>query len=212
LNLSVAYWVISMLSLIHDIPLGTKSNQIGTKTVFSVVKMPHMESLSGLHNPAWWTGIRIAGLDSSYRVRLVTSNNVLFFELPVSEWTQGDREWVYFPWAIPAMMATTMGLFVEVRALDPSPRPLTIVLGFHELPLLPVHDRYIFVTNDGAALAHWDGVSHRFGCKNIHIGYEPAYCCLHRVVPPTPYLLATQAWDDNKLFCIHAWAEIVNMA
>lgn len=172
--------------------------------------------LAGLHDPAWWTGLSL-GHDPElpsmeFRVRLVTADGNLLFNHLSAEWIQASHVWMPLPWAIPAAMATTMGLLLEITVLSASSDALFLIttVGFHEMRGLPVKDRYLFVSETGEAVGHWIGASKVWAHSAL------AVRSLYRVVPPVSLLIEEDNEKENskekdQLFCIHDWSERVTL-
>lgn len=191
---------------------GPNEPQTGTKTLHSMIRTNHKESLVGLHNPAWWTGVRltVAGadlVDSQFRVRLLTESGLPAFGMvpQACQWVQSNRQWHPFPWPIPAAAATEIELVAEITFLD-SDQPVfaSIVFSFHEMTQMAVRDRYLFITEEGVVVQQWNGRRHSWGCPLS--GSPPEWRTIHSVVPPMTMILDEYGWDDD-VFCIHEWEE-----
>lgn len=167
---------------------------------------PWRETLLGLHEPAWWTGVRLSG-SGQFRVRLQKAGGGPAFPEAADEcyWVQSGGTWHPFPWVIPAAMATHMQMTVEVEPLDPLVDSTVVMhVAFHELPQLQPRDRYLFVHRDGLSIQVWNGRQRTWGCPTE--GDEPVWNTLHLLVPPAARLLSNPHWID-RVFCIHAWDE-----
>ena len=162
-------------------------------------------SMDGLHDPAWWTGLRIAILSKSetFDVSLKKRDGSLAFPNGC-RWIQESNEWIVFPWPIPAKMATEMGVYVEIQTLHPTEveQSLTVRIMFQELSRMSVFDKYLFVDKD-KPLHYWNGRRKAWG--NEEEGAEPIWRTLHTVVPKMEQLIS-DSWDDTP-FCIHSWDE-----
>lgn len=173
------------------------------------------ESMVGLHEPAWWTGLRITTLDQPhpeflYRVRLLRGDGELAFDaVPhLCEWIQRGGQLLPFPWPIPAIMATEMKLSVKITPVDAGPSDtLCIILTFHEMSAIPPTDKFLFATEQGGIVQYWNGKTHVGGSRLG--GKEPTWRTLHSIVPPMTRLLSTIPWNDAKPFCAHEWGELV---
>jgi len=177
-----------------------------------MIRTNHKESLVGLHNPAWWTGVRLTVSEPEYkeaqfRVRLLTEDGLPAFGVApqACEWTQLNRQWCAFPWPIPAAAATDIELVAEITFLD-SDQPVfaSIVFSFHEMKLMAVRDRYLFITEKGNIVQQWNGRRHSWGSPLS--GAPPEWRTTHSVVPPMSMILDTYGWEDD-VFCIHEWDE-----
>ena len=200
---------------------------VGYKQYPKLYRGPVQESLGDLHEPAWWTGFRIATPAPSISspgpgpgpvhmtVRLLRQDGSPAFPFYEEIPTQVGC-WTPFPWAIPAKMATIMGLYLDITGL-PDSQPYSVRIAFQEMKQLSVQDRYLFVEN-GEVHHMWDG--RRKVCNGRNIRMEPGMDCrirlgepmwrtFHILVPPMSRLISEPRWDDDKPFCIHAWDEPV---
>ena len=178
---------------------------IGYKQQPMVYKGPSRESLDDLHDPAWFTGFRIASptYKGTISIRLLKRDGTLAFSL-YQDIQAIVGTWTPFPWPIPAKMASTMGLYVDIPGLDTHIYSLRI--AFQEMPQLSVHERYLFVENNEVHHC-WNGRRKAWG--NRVEGAEPVWRTLHTIVPTMAQLIS-EPWDDSKPFCIHEWNEHVN--
>lgn len=198
---------------------GPQQPQTGTKTICVPVKTTISESLIGLHEPAWWTGLRITTLNQNlmqtnsdflYRVQFLRNNGENAFDTAphLCEWIQQDGQLWPFPWPIPANMASEMKLLVKITPIDStSSDTLCVVLTFHEMSAVPPADKFLFATEQGAIVQYWNGRTHVAGSRLG--GKEPAWRTLHTIVPPMTRLLSPVEWNDAKPFCAHEWGELV---
>ena len=194
---------------------GPSQPQTGTKTICVPIKNTVTESIAGLHEPAWWTGLRITTLNQPhpeflYRVRLIRGNGEPAFDAAphLCEWIQRDGQLLPLPWPIPAIMATEMKLSVKITPVDSSPSDtLCVILTFHEMPAVSPTEKFLFATEQGAIVQYWNGKTHMAGSRLG--GKEPSWRTLHTIVPPMTRLLAAIPWNDGKPFCIHEWGELV---
>lgn len=175
---------------------------------------PWSETLTGLHMPAWWTGLRLAaaeGWNTIYHVKLRMRDERPGFPFATREceWTQVSGDWHPFPWALPAMMATTMGLELFITPVNNAPAHLVtaVKIAFQEMSGLLERDRYLFCDDDGALVQVWDGRHRTWGTPKE--GEEPQWRALHVVIPTTKWL-RHMPWADQP-FCVHAWDERVPM-
>jgi len=202
---------------------GPREPQTGTKISDHTATTvdPIRENLTDLHEPAWWSGIRVTVSTHNHRidrgqacVRLIKADGSPAFDLAPTEceWIQTYNTWTKFPWAIPAAMATTLDLRIEVTLLDVpnSPSFARLTACFHEMPFLRPRDRYLFVDSGGKILQQWNGRQHADGVPGRNNtpgrGDNPVWRTIHHVVPPSSML---QDWDDTTVFCVHDWDEIV---
>lgn len=187
--------------------------ETGHKTLNEQHAGAYRETLVGLHEPAWWTGVRLTTPNHPqlrFRVRLLKLHDEPAFRLAADActWTQQSGEWVKFPWAFPAMMANMMGLQLEITPLDAPEGGVWINtrIAFHEIPDIRAHEPLLFVSANGRVQHYWNGRQHVWG--NLDEGAEPRWQTIHIPVPPSSHLAG---WNDNKLFCIHAWNEVLDM-
>jgi len=176
-----------------------------------------VEILANLHEPAWWTGVRVSVTsgpkpepnpepDPVVHVQLVKPDGTPAIDKGLCEWFQNTNTWMPFPWAIPAAMATKLDLRLVITVVDKTVNPdepvhISVRTCFHEMPYMPPRDKYLFVDDAGCVLHYWNGRLHMDGTPNR--GYSPTWRTIHRVILPM------WKWDDNKMFCIHGWDEIV---
>lgn len=150
----------------------------GTKTVHEEIRPKYKLTMNGLHNPAWWSCLRLISQDhphGQFRVRLLKSDGMPVFDNGRCEWIQNAAPWYYLPWAIPATMADSMGIYFEITSLDTTePTFVVLTIGFHEMPQLSPYDRYLFVLGDGSIQMAWDGHTRSFP--------EPAWGERHLVI------------------------------
>ncbi len=170
---------------------------------------PWTETLEGLHTPAWWTGLLLTATEGPnviYHVKLRMRNGRPGMPFAGHEcmWTQTSGTWRPFPWALPATMATSMGLEVVITPVD-GVATTAVKIAFQEMSGLLERDHYLFCDDEGTLVQLWDGRHHTWGTPEE--GHAPKWRALHVVVPPTKYLLHTR-WNDEP-FCVHAWNEQV---
>jgi hypothetical protein len=168
-------------------------------------------SLQRLHKGAWWTGVLVtpsAVPDQQVDVVLRRRGGAVAFDVAEDKckWTQKGGDWTTLPWPIPATMADEMGLYLDI-SLRGSPGSLytSMKASFYELRGLAPNDRYLFVEDDGVAVHYWDDRRRVWG--NPVTGAPPIWRMLYTVVPTMSRV--ARDWDDNKVFCIHNWSEIV---
>ena len=185
--------------------------QTGTKTKHeNTTDSIIVESLADLHEPAWWSGVRVAvhNHENGVQVRLLKGDGTPVFdsEPDTCDWFQNTDTWVKFPWPIPAAMARTLDIKLEVTVLEPAAGAepfVALTTCFHEMPHMPTRDHYLFVNGDGRPVHVWNGVKRLDGTPHLRV--EPEWRKIHWVVPPSAYLFS---WE-TKAFCIHAWTEHV---
>lgn len=167
------------------------------------------ESLADLHEPAWWSGVRVwAARPVELRITLTKGDDTPVFDLApeMCTWTQATGEARPLPWAIPAAMGKALNVKVRVSFVNPEDDDLFVVVTvyFHELPQMLPRERYLYMANDGSIIQVWDGKKREDGTPNR--GPPPTWRTIHRVVPPTEMLAD---WNDHTVFCIHEWSEKV---
>ena len=160
-----------------------KATTPGTKTLYGVISANHKETLDSLHNPAWWSYLRLVSPyypEGQFRVKFLKSDGLPVFDNGSCEWTQAAGQTRHLPWAIPATMADTLGIYCEITCLETdAPTFVTRILGFHEMPQLSPYDHYLFVDGSGHIKMAWAG--------QFRIWPEPAWGERHRVVTPLAY-------------------------
>ena len=195
---------------------------VGTKTLHPQYnKRIVEEKLSDLHEPAWWSGVRVAvatptrTLENVHvHVRLMKSDRTPAIDLGSCDWVQVTNTWTKFPWAIPAAMATTLDLRLEVMIVEDEnveavnePLYITVKTCFHEMPHMLPRDNYLFVNDEGHILQFWNGRQHVDGVPpcgdHPGRGDHPVWRTIHRVVAPL------WMWDEATIFCVHEWDEVV---
>ena len=160
----------------------------GTKTSYGMISPGHKEPMSSLHNPAWWTYLKLVSpyTESQYMVRLLKADGSIAFTNKSCVWTQNDGQTRYLPWAIPAKLADAMGLYLEITCLETDIATfVTRVIGFHEMPHLSPYDRYLFVDGAGHMVLAWDGMSKQQP--------DPVWGEPHQIVTPLAYSDPTSA-------------------
>jgi len=113
-----------------------------------------VEALDDLHEPAWWTGVKLVTAATEgvaiFSVRLVDRDGRPFFDSRCV-WDQPAGEWAPFPWPISATLATARGLQLRVSRID-SDQPLFLSARtcFHEMTKMDPTDSYVYVDEEGA--------------------------------------------------------------
>lgn len=159
------------------------------------------ESIHDLHEPAWWTGVRVSTprpTDLEATVVLASLDNPSFEPM---KWTQRFGELCPFPYPIPAKMAAALKLYVTVTC-EQHAGPSIICLPFHEMPHLKSRDNYVFVNTDGSLVMAWDGNK---WCKS-GMDHQPKWRTIHIVVPRLSSVL-DKTNTLPTMACIHDWEE-----
>jgi len=146
------------------------------------------ESLTDLHDGACWTGVKVAYPTSEMIVVSLKSHGET-----LTDWTQSTNTLEPLPFPFPSWMAKEMGLTLEVSVSGSEPMSVIVVL--HEINV-PKKDRYLFVSDSGKAMYHWNQVSSKradLSVKKLHI----------RV----PSVSAILNGEDTRVVCIHDWSE-----
>ena len=155
----------------------------GHKSGHGMMEPNHKEMMTGLHNPAWWTYLRLSSgymPDAQFRVRFLKADGAPAFTNGSCTWTQVSGQTHYLPWAIPATLADEMGLHFEITCLETDIATfVTRVIGFHEMPHLSPYDRYLFVDGSGHIVMAWGGQFREWP--------EPVWGQRHRLVTPLAY-------------------------
>ena len=158
------------------------STMPGTMTHHGLINPGHKEIMAGLHNPAWWTHVRLISpiAEAQFFVRLLKRDGEIAFTNKPCVWTQNSGQTRYLPWAIPAKLADAMGLYLDITCLESDVATfVTRVIGFHEMPHLSPYDRYLFVDGSGHIVMAWEG--------QFQVWPEPAWGEPHRIVMPLAY-------------------------
>jgi hypothetical protein len=184
---------------------GLEQTTTGYKQFIGDVAGVHSEDLGGLHEPAWWTGVRVyaPGDPRVCSMRLVCEGGSLG---PAFEWTQLTGVWTAFPWPIAAHIGKAMGLRLEVRFTEEEAIPVSLRVCFHEMPDMPNDVPYLFFDTNGFAVAAWNASQREFVLRG---SAEAAWNSIHYLVPKMVRLLTSPSWDDDRLVCFHNWSERV---
>ena len=147
-----------------------------------------IETLTDLHDGACWTGVKVAcPVSQVVSVTLKSHDDVL------TAWTQPANILYPLPFPFPSWMAKEMGLKIEVTANGNDLMSLIVVI--HEINLSK-KDRYLFVSDSGVPMYHWNGVS----SKREFLAVKK----LHNRVPSVSAILHDQV---SSIVCIHDWSE-----
>lgn len=183
--------------MLSDIVVPPLPADLGYKASFHVKDTTISESLTDLHAPAWWSGVKVIASDkpeTEFKVQMIAGDHVLF------EWTQrGNAVWKPLPWPIPAGAGKDMDLRLVASTVEPL--IFTMKTCFHEMPRMQVRDRYLFVTKEGQPALFWDGVKHTWNIPERG-GDQPTWRTLHWLVRPTGHGGASETG------CFHAWDEV----
>jgi hypothetical protein len=183
------------------------ATNMGFKHIIEEVSKEYKFTLQSLHEGAWWTGFQITSVDTPcITVTLRKSDGSVAFDTAADQctWTLTCGSLYHFPWPVPAAMADTMGLYLDISMIEESASShLSMKASFHEMAGLELKDRYLFIAGDGAPVHHWDGDRRVWG--NPIAGTPPTWNTMHTVVP----MMASGVWKDNKMFTIQEWTDIV---
>lgn len=174
---------------------------------------PWAESLFGLHVPAWWTGLRLTaaeGWNTVYRVCLRSRDRAgLPYQPQECAWTQVSGDWHPLPWALPASMASVMGLELLITPVDNAPPDLvtSVRIAFHELGQLSEQDRLIFCDDRGQPVHMWNGQQLLWGTPEE--GERPDWREIHAIVPNMKWLLH-MPWD-NRYVRLNSWNDWIQL-
>jgi hypothetical protein len=182
---------------------GPEQTTTGYKQFIGDVVEVHRESLDSLHEPAWWTGVRVytPGPERICSLRLVSRDGALGREF---EWTQTTGVWTAFPWPIAAHVANAMDLKLEIRVEEAI--PVSMRVCFHEMPDMPNDVNYLLFGLNGDPVAAWHASQREFVLRGSE---GVAWNSIHFLVPKSERLLQSPSWDDDRLVCFHHWAERV---
>jgi hypothetical protein len=200
---------------------GPDQRTTGLKTIPGNIFGPFRETLTGLHDTAWWTGLQLLCPDApttEFSVRIVSD---LGIDLPFgsasgmsTSWTQKAIDWQPFPWAIPASFATGMRLSLEITPIGVAADTglwISRRLGFHELGLrVAPSGRYMFVHVNGQICSVWDEKYDAWSIKNQ--GYIPDGGTSYYVIPPLrDFLFKYGIWKDNSYGRLISWDHPVSI-
>ena len=197
---------------------GPAQRTTGLKTLHGEVYGVFRESLSGLHETAWWTGLQLKCPDApgmEFYVRLLSDIGIEhpFGPSAKMDWFQKEGDWQPLPWAITPSLATCMRLYLEITPIGRA-MPLWIArrIGFHELgdsDIVSREGRYVFVNVDGQICATWDTRFSAWATKGH--GHVPHWGSAYYVVPPLrDYLFNHSTWTDKYHNLLH-WEESIEM-
>ena len=196
---------------------GPEQRTTGLKTIPGTVYGVFRESLVGLHETAWWTGLQLKcpdAPDTGFHVSIMSDNGA---DQPFgpTAWFQKADDWQPLPWAIPPSLATTMRLYLEITPIGRAPEePLWIArrIGFHELGTNVSPDgRYAFVHTDGHVSATWDERFSAWATKNH--GNVPFWGSPYYVVPPLrDFLMHNVPWVDGQTHTMSQWDVVVDLS
>lgn len=204
---------------------GLDQRTTGTKTTTGYHYGKIHETLTGLHDSAWWTGLQLLCPDApdiKFHVRLRTETDIHNPFTITTAWSQTAGEWKPLPWAIPPKMATTLKMTLELTPVEvPDDKPLLVTrkIGFHELgEFVSPNGHYVFVNTHGFPLAMWDDTTSEWSGQNVelpshertekdYMGHPPQWGEAHLVFPPmkchftpsstwAPSMYRPTSWDD----------------
>ena len=181
----------------EEVHTGYKQTLMRPDSVFGFT-----ETLDDLHEPAWWTGVKLITTDADaeravFTLRLMDRYGQPFFhEAPV--WDQRANVWTPFPWPIPEAFAALRGLRLRVSRID-SDEPLFMSMKtcFHEIAEA---GPFVFINESRAPLLFWTGAEWGSQAQAPALTYRP--------VPPFGLL---HDWDDNQMFAGPAAAGAMDM-
>jgi hypothetical protein len=170
---------------LEDIPrtiLTQSSPEVGDKSIFGVIPPSDSwdESLVGLHEPAWWVAIKLnapEALRFSVEVRNAAGRPAFGPEL--SRWVQIAGNLIMLPFAIPAAMATKLGLYLHISVDEGHGLWVSRKIVFVEMPE-ETAERYMFVNAAGEFVAHWNTEYEAGGSQ--HDGFPVEWDKPHRTV------------------------------
>ena len=174
----------------EEVHTGYKQTLMRPDSVFGFT-----ETLDDLHEPAWWTGVKLITTDADaeravFTLRLMDRYGQPFFhEAPV--WDQRANVWTPFPWPIPEAFAALRGLRLRVSRID-SDEPLFMSMRtcFHDMSLMSPLAPYIFLDTEEKPILYWDGL--RWG--------SPQSGSLPRLTyTPIPPFEKLSGWNDTLL-------------
>lgn len=173
------------------------SPTVNMKTVIGPATPVITIQMDDIHDPGWWTGIRIvAPVPSDYIVEIVANSAI---PLPAGEyrWIQSAGPWMTLPWPIPAKMARAADLQLRIHTLASTEiAGLKCELSCHDLEKEDVGGRYVFLGSTGRIAMHWNGALNGGGSTDstlpLHRGVP------HRIVPRMDALCTAIAGGVDK--------------
>jgi hypothetical protein len=183
----------------------------GERHTTGIVDISMLESLAELHDGGWWVGSRLTVAEdgtgvTAFRVSLRAEDAI------IATWQQVSGATLRFPWAIPAAMAATLRLELEVRPVAPdgaeNAPPVTVSrrIFWKELPDIAQSGRFVFLNHDShRPRMYWNGAQEQWGAVNTE--QPPSWGLEHTVVPPLAEILAGEvlypeswtlmSWNDD---------------
>lgn len=159
----------------------------------------HTEPLQDLHNTAWWTGLKIAGLPIAMKATVTLNNFPAFPGFPGFSWSQGPGVYHPLPFPLPASMAKEMELSLTIETEYKG--LMVLFFTFHELGV--PKDQYLFAEEGSKPVLCW---SQKRSWSTPASQSEPVWKTLHVIVSPTQALIDGA---KSRLFCIHDWNETI---
>jgi hypothetical protein len=194
--------------------------QTGYKTLTQQVGYSWSETLVGLHEPAWWTGVKLSIPDqdgATFRVSLTNRHGF------IADWSQGTGQWHAFPWPIPAQAASIADFRIHITIDDVDGNDsywLNMRFSFQEMPDMDPHGRYLFVEESGKLKHHWNGGQEQWGSApdgsddedGDTRGDAPAWGREYRVVPPmSRFIEYESAWNNEMSHTPAEWNILAEM-
>jgi len=158
------------------------------------------ENLDDLHEPAWWTGVKIITVENvaAFSVRLIDRIGQPFFE-DHCVWDQSAGEWQMFPWPIPAALAALRGLQIRISRID-NDEPLFVSMKtcFHEMTMMDQVGPYLFMDDMDAPVFYWHGDLWSTPTRGLPLPMD-VQC------RPIPSIASLDKWNTGHRFIFRGW-------
>lgn len=197
---------------------GPTQPHTGYKTINTEVRRTFTVGLTELHEGAWWKGVRLMHASTEHMLFYVElaaditggDGVVQPFGMNLA-WYQEPGEWKALPWAIPARLATLMGLHLVITVITTAESPYWINtrLSFQDIGAASPTDQYVFVREGGEIAAAWDDYCSGWATETQ--GYVPRWATAHLVIPPMSYILRHPEWTGTDTLCLMRWRDPVKV-
>lgn len=148
----------------------------------------HTETLDGLHEPYWWTGLRIAVAPTSDADRVIDPITASIHlrtgdGATIARWNQEVGQWCHLPWPLPAKAATQQRFALDISLDAPAMDALAIYVSNQRLTGTPSVPRFCFFDGSGALTALWAPNQDLWCQPQEDAGVYPAWNTTYVVVP-----------------------------
>lgn len=144
----------------------------------------HTEELDGLHEPYWWTGLRIAATSMSNTVRGAASVHLRTGDgTTIARWTQEVGQWRPLPWPLPAKAAAQQRFALDISLDEPTTDAIAIYVSNQRLTEIPSVPRFCFFDGSDALIALWAPDQELWCQPQVDAGVYPAWDTTYVLVP-----------------------------